>query len=209
MRLERERRRGAQRPRHLRPRGVEHLIAGPRAASERLDEPPLAIEAMSQVLLDPLARAPHERPVPGAEHLEIELPQPAQRVEIGRHRALPRSDEHAPLTQDRVAGEEDPAEEQADVVGRMAGRGERPEGSDLLSLGGSHDRDPAAALGQYGRALGMVGMGVGQHDAGERAAGRAARHRLRHPVEVSPVVRSRVDDPIPDHVGVRPVQGQG
>ena len=147
---------------------------------------PLALEAVGDVLVELGGGIPDVGPVAGAEHVEVELAQPAQGVEVGRQRALAGRDEHRALAEHRVAGEADPAEQQADVVGRVAGRGDRAERAHLLALGRKHHRHIAGARRERLGALGVVGVRMGEHDALDAAAGRG-----EHGVEVRLVVRAR------------------
>src|SRR5215210_9129382 len=88
---------------------------------------------MVDVLVELRARAPDEGPVSGAEHVELELTQPAERAHIGRERALAGRDENAPLAEHGVTCEADPLQEEADTVGRVAGGGEGGEGARRLA----------------------------------------------------------------------------
>ena len=83
MRLERQRGGRAQRRGSVVPHLVEQLVGGAQAAVERVDQPPLAVEPVLQVLAQLRLRVPHDRPVPGAERIELQRLQAPQRVEVG------------------------------------------------------------------------------------------------------------------------------
>src|SRR5204863_6912243 len=87
------------------PGAVEHLVERPRSGLDRLEDAPLSIQAVLEVLVDAGVRIPDERTVTGTDHLQVELPETAKRVQVERHRAPARADEHAPRAEDRVAGE--------------------------------------------------------------------------------------------------------
>jgi hypothetical protein len=78
---------------------------------------------------------------------------------------------------------------------------ERP---DPLALDAQHHVHAAGQGGQRGSTVGVVGVAVGQRDPLDRPVARG-----HDPLEVIAVVRARVHDPAPDHVGVGPVQRQG
>lgn len=99
--------------------------------------------------------------------------QAAKRVEIRRQRALAAPMNTLPLSEHRVAGDEHAAEEEADVVGGLAGRGECSNGP-TTSPSRAYDRRCADAAGERGGALGVSGWSCREDDAGqgELVAGR-------------------------------------
>ena len=101
-------------------------------------------------------RVPHVGAVAGAEDLDVEPAQRSQRVEVGRQRALGGIDEHAALAHHRVSAEAEPPQQQADVVGGVAGSRQRAEGPDRLPARRQRDRDASGPLGKRRRALGVV-----------------------------------------------------
>jgi len=87
---ERERRRRAQLGGHLGPRSVEQLVARSDAGVERLEQPALPVEPVLDVLVELRPRVPDVGTVSGAERLEVELAQSAQRI-ASSSRAVPGS----------------------------------------------------------------------------------------------------------------------
>jgi hypothetical protein len=69
-----------------------------------------------------LLRVPHHGPVAGAERLEVEPAELFQRLQVAGERTAPGRDEDAALAEHGVAAEEQPAVEEGDVVGGVAGR---------------------------------------------------------------------------------------
>src|SRR5918999_462580 len=196
VRGQRQRREVPQLRRGVRPGGVEQLVARPEARLERLQQPPFARQPVRDVLVELGRGVPHVRSVPGAEHVEVEAAQAPQRVEVRRQRALARRDEHASAPEHGVAREAGPPRHQADAVGRVARGRERSERPDRLAVARQRDR-----RAELSRALGVVGMGVGEDDALDPLFGRAPDG-----LEVARVGGSGVHDPRSHHVAVRPVQ---
>src|SRR5215210_4124040 len=160
--------------RHLRPRRVEYLLATARAGGERVEQAALALEPMLEQLLDALARPPHERAVPRAQCLEVELEQAPQRGQVGGQRTLARRDEHAPLPEHSVAREEHATVEQGDMLGRVPRRRDRREGADALSVARACYRHVPRAPGELLGAVRVIGMVVGEDNPRERALARGA-----------------------------------
>ena len=80
VRLERQRGRRAQRGGRVVPDVVEQLVARAQPARERVEQAALTVEAMSDVLVELGVRVPHDRPVAGAERVEVERAQLPQRL---------------------------------------------------------------------------------------------------------------------------------
>ena len=109
---------GPQVRRHVRPGAVEQLVLAAGAGGEGLEQQPLALEAVRDVLVELRRGVPDVGPVARAEHLEVERAQRAQRVEVGGQRALAGRMKTLPSPEHGVAREAD--------AGRAAGRRCRP-----------------------------------------------------------------------------------
>src|SRR5688572_23061585 len=81
--LEREARGEAQLLRDLAPGGVQQLVGGSSTRVERLEQAPLTLEAVLELLLDAAMRIVHERAMSGADRVEVEGQQRPQGVEVG------------------------------------------------------------------------------------------------------------------------------
>ena len=110
------------------PGRVEHLVDVRAPAVERLEQPPLAVEAVRDVLVELRRRVLDHRAVAGAQQLEVAAR--AARASASRYSPSCADDEHRALAEHGVAGERDRAGDERDVVGRVARasrRLQRPE----------------------------------------------------------------------------------
>ncbi len=186
---------------HVGPHPVEQLVGRAVPASERLDEPPLAVQAVLAVLLELGPRLHHQRPVPWADQLEIDRHQALECGEVAAQRARVGIDEDASVAEHRVAAEQRAVGHERDVVGSVPGRRDRRERADLRAVGDRLRRTLPACRGdrhladqrEQGRdALDVVGVVVGQHDARDPAARlRVARDLLL----MGGKRRTGIDDP--------------
>ena len=196
MRGERERRRRPQLGRGVGPGGVEQLVAVTQAGGERGHQTPLAVQAMLDVLGQLRLWVPDVGAVSGADDIELERAQAAQRAEVRRQRPLAGSDEDAARAEHRVAREAGSSGHQADAVGRVSRGTERLEWPHLLTVARKRHR-----RAQFVRALGMVGVRVCQHHPLDPlASGRPNR------LEVRGISRPGVDHPVAHNVGVGAVE---
>ena len=160
------------------PRCIEHLVDRARAAVERREQPPLAVESVRDVLVELRGRIIDRWSVAGAQKPQRPPPQPCEPIQVASERARVRSDEHASLAEHRVAGERDVAADEREVVGRVTGREHGLQWTEPLSLaehdvdgtapGG--DRDARQARPKARDARAVIGMIVRQRDAAEPSA---------------------------------------
>ncbi len=171
-----------------------------RPGVQRQDQAVFAVDPMRDVLLELLARVPHDLAVARQQHVEVlAQPQARQRQQVAGHRAGMRRDQHAAVSEHGVAGEARALGDQRVVVGRVPGRVnglERPEADALGELHVS-----ASASGRKRRRMyfeqrldrrRVIGVIVRQHDAAEAAA---RLDRRDQPAQVLVLQRARVDDP--------------
>ena len=160
----------AQLGRHVGPGVVEHRPLVARARVQRLDQPALAVQ--------PVVAGTRRAWPPGPPRRDRgrgrSRPGPAPAAAAaspGRPTAtpppVPRT--RCPVPSTVSPAKRDPAvQQQAHVVGGVARGGDHVERADPLALDAQHHVDPAGHRGQRRRALGVVGVGVGQGDALDR-----------------------------------------
>ena len=160
-----------------------------RPASSACHQPALALHAVRDVLVELGGSVEHDRPVPGADDLDPEHPQPPQRAEVAAQRAGVGIDEDRALAQDGVAREADAARDVGEVVGRVAGRGDGAQWAELLAVLDAHV-GALVARGRHGHAarapaqlvdgLDVVEVVVRHGDAADPAAvARVGERRAR------------------------------
>ena len=123
-----------------------------------------------------------------AQHVEVlARAQALERAQVAGHRARVGADEDAAVAEHGVAGEARPVGDQREVVGRVAGSGDRLEGAEANAFGERHvdlaapgrDRRRVALRAAPPTRLGVVGVVVGERDAAEPAARVDRRQRAR------------------------------
>ena len=184
--LHHDRRRPPELRRDVVPGGVEEPGAGALAGSSAATSLRSRSGGASMYSLDLRRRVGHVRPVAGAEQLEVELAASGGASRGRRSASRRRAARRSSPRRGQVAGEADPAEQEADVVARRGRAWGRPRTA----------RPPRRAR-----------RGAAPPPSGRRASGSAGRRRARR---ASPPPPGRGDvalvgGPRVDHVGrVRP-----
>ena len=180
--------RGAAAPAR-RPTRASSSASSPRTPSrERLEQPPLAVEAVGEVLASSLAvRVEHRRAVTGADQPQVARAQRAQPVEVAGHVA---GDEHAALAEHRVAGA-------AHVAPTRTRRGRRCGRAAARARAGRSSSTTPSRSASAGTASAWSAWRVGERRSRPR---RRARRRPR---------RSRRGGPPAPARGRRPRPGRG
>ena len=187
-----------------------------RPRSSAATQPPLAVEPVLQVLAQLRLRIPHDRAVPRAQSVELQLLQASQRLEVSGQRAAAGRDEDAALAEHGVAAEQRPRPPAA-RRGRRSGpasrspgtgparhrprsttSGSRPAQRRLLEpasrgRGACGHRRPRA-LAQLRHGLRVVEVVVGQDDARDPAP---LLRRLPHALDVRRRPPGRDRSPMP------------